>query len=65
MPGQDQFVEVDHGPFIVDNNLLLSGTSLLDMSEGGAYVHNIFAGKINCSPEPNRETRITPRILPQ
>ena len=33
---EDVFVEVNHGPFLVDNNLLLSKTSLLDMSEGGA-----------------------------
>jgi hypothetical protein len=58
--GQDLFVEVDHGPFMVDNNLFLSTTSLLDMSEGGAYVHNLFAGKIVNSPEPNRETPFHP-----
>jgi alpha-N-arabinofuranosidase len=54
--GQDLFVEVDHGPFLVDNNLFLSRTSLLDMSEGGAYVHNLFAGKITNRPEPSRQT---------
>ena len=50
------FVEVDHGPFVVDNNLFLSGRSLLDMSEGGAYVHNLFAGPIEPRPELGRET---------
>jgi len=54
--GQDLFVEVNHGPFIVDNNLFLSSTSLLDMSEGGAYAHNLFAGRITNCPAPNRET---------
>jgi len=58
--GQDLFVEVDHGPFVADNNLFLSATSLLDMSEGGAYVHNLFAGHIVTSPEPNRETPYHP-----
>ncbi len=58
--GQDLFVEVDHGPFLVDNNLFLSPTSLLDMSEGGAYVHNLFVGKINSRPEPGRETPYHP-----
>jgi alpha-N-arabinofuranosidase len=58
--GQDLFVEVDHGPFVVDNNLFLSGTSLLDMSEGGAYAHNLFAGRIVSRPEPNRETPYHP-----
>jgi hypothetical protein len=50
------FVEVDHGPFLVDNNLFLSGGSLLDMSEGGAYVHNLFTGHIESRPELSRET---------
>lgn len=58
--GQDLFVEVDHGPFLADNNLFLSGTSLLDMSEGGAYAHNLFAGKITNRPEPSRDTPYHP-----
>lgn len=59
--GEDIFVEVDHGPFILDNNLLLSGISLRDMSEGGAYVQNLFAGRITTRPEPARST---PYLLP-
>jgi len=58
--GQDLFVEVDHGPFVVDNNLFLSSVSLLDMSEGGAYVHNLFSGKIISRPEPSRQTPYHP-----
>jgi alpha-N-arabinofuranosidase len=57
---EDLFVEVDHGPFVVDNNLFLSPTSLLDMSEGGAYVHNLIAGRISSRPEPSRETPYHP-----
>jgi alpha-N-arabinofuranosidase len=57
---EDLFVEVDHGPFLVDNNLFLSGTSLLDMSEGGAYVHNLMTGRIVSRPEPGRETPYHP-----
>lgn len=57
---EDLFVEVDHGPFVVDNNLFLSATSLLDMSEGGAYAHNLFAGRIVSRPEPNRATPFHP-----
>ena len=52
----DLFVEVDHGPFLVDNNLFLSPNSLTDMSEGGAYAHNLLTGKITSWPEPNRST---------
>jgi len=44
---QDLYVEVNHGPFIVDNNLFLSSISVWDMSEGGAYVHNLMTGKID------------------
>jgi len=53
---EDLFVEVNHGPFLVDNNLFLSGRSLFDMSQGGAYVHNLFAGRIVLRPELGRET---------
>jgi alpha-N-arabinofuranosidase len=44
--GEDVFVEVDHGPFLMDNNLFLSALSLRDNSQGGAYVHNLFTGTI-------------------
>ncbi|NQT21633.1 MAG: right-handed parallel beta-helix repeat-containing protein [Planctomycetes bacterium] len=54
--GEDLFVEVNHGPFLVDNNLFLSGVSLLDWSEGGAYVHNLLTGKIISQPELGRST---------
>ncbi len=57
---EDIFVEVNHGPFLIDNNLLLSGSSLLDVSEGGAYVHNLFAGAINAWQELGRETPYHP-----
>jgi len=57
---EDLFVEVNHGPFLVDNNLFLSAGSLLDMSEGGAYVHNLFAGGIRPRPELRRETPYHP-----
>jgi hypothetical protein len=52
----DLFVEVDHGPFVVDNNLFLSPLSLSDMSEGGAYAHNLMTGRILSRPEPRRST---------
>ena len=52
----DLFVEVDHGPFLVDNNVFLSPLNLRDMSEGGAYVHNLFAGRILSQTEPRRST---------
>jgi alpha-N-arabinofuranosidase len=53
---EDLFFEVDHGPFLVDNNLFLSEVSLLDISEGGAYVHNLLTGKIISRSELGRST---------
>lgn len=44
---QDLFFEVDHGPYIVDNNILLSPRSVQENTDGGAYLHNLFAGDIN------------------
>jgi alpha-N-arabinofuranosidase len=43
---EDLFVEVDHGPFLIDNNIFLSPRTLLSVSQGGAYVHNLIAGAI-------------------
>ena len=57
---EDLFVEVDHGPFLVDNNIFLSPTTLLDMSQGGAYAHNLIAGKIISTEELRRETPFHP-----
>ena len=56
----DLFVEVNHGPFLVDNNLLLSGLSLRDWSEGGAFVHNLMTGKIESRPVLGRSTPFHP-----
>jgi hypothetical protein len=56
----DIFLEVDHGPFLIDNNVLLSPCSIRDLSEGGAYVHNLIAGEIDCSPELSRSTPYHP-----
>lgn len=53
---QDLFMEVNHGPFLVDHNIFLSPGALRDWSQGGAYVHNLFAGRIVHRPELRRET---------
>jgi alpha-N-arabinofuranosidase len=53
---QDLFVEVDHGPFLVDNNIFLSPTTLLDVSQGGAYVHNLIAGGTHLNAFDGRMT---------
>ena len=56
----DLFVEVNHGPFLVENNILLSELAIRDWSEGGAYVHNLIAGNIELRPQ----SRETPFQLP-
>ncbi len=53
---EDLFMEVNHGPTLVDNNLLLSEVGIVTQSEGGAVVHNLIAGQICMWPEPNRYT---------
>ena len=54
--GEDLFVEVDHGPFLVDNNIFLSPYTLVDRSQGGAYVHNLFAGDVSPNTYDARKT---------
>jgi hypothetical protein len=58
---EDFMVEVCHGPYLLDSNLFLSPWAVKDMSTGGAYVHNYFAGRIaNCT----EHQRYTPYHLP-
>ncbi len=58
-PSEDLFVEVNHGPFLVDNNILLSGNGVLVNSQGGAYVHNLIAGRVRVAVG---ERRLTPYL---
>ena len=53
---QDLFVEVDHGPFLVDNNLFLSAKALLVYSQGGAYAQNLIAGGMDLNSFDARQT---------
>ncbi|MEN8156331.1 MAG: right-handed parallel beta-helix repeat-containing protein [Bacteroidota bacterium] len=52
----DLFPEVNHGPYLVDNNLFLSATAVENWSESGAYVHNLIAGEIKLNPITDRTT---------
>jgi len=58
-PSEDLFVEVNHGPFLVDNNVLLSAISILVNSQGGAYAHNLIAGSVHVAVG---ERRLTPHL---
>ena len=53
---QDLFLEVDHGPFLVDNNLFLSPQTLLMVSRGGAFAHNLVTGNTRVVPFDDRMT---------
>lgn len=44
--GQDIFCEVDHGPYLIANNIMLSGSAHFANSQGGAYAHNLMTGSI-------------------
>ena len=44
--GEDIFIEVSHGPTLVDNNLLLSDRSVKLATQGVAFVHNLIAGAL-------------------
>ncbi len=58
---EDLFIEVNHGPYIVDNNILLSPVAINNWSGGGAYLHNLITGYVNIRPELSR---FTPYFLP-
>ncbi len=67
MFNSDVFVEVGHGPTLIDNNLLMSKQSITIPSEGIAVVHNLILGGfglINSGVDSivngQREPRYTP-----
>ena len=53
---EDLFNEVNHGPMLVDNNIMLSEISILNASQGTAYAHNLITGKIIIRKVSNRYT---------
>jgi hypothetical protein len=58
---EDIFLEVNHGPFLVDDNILLSTSGIRTQSQGGAFIHNFISGTVYMWSEPNR---FTPYFLP-
>ncbi|MET3425462.1 hypothetical protein BJ973_004674 [Actinoplanes tereljensis] len=53
---RDLFIEVSHGPFLVDHNILGSTASFESFSQGGAFVGNLFAGTVWLQAVPDRAT---------
>lgn len=43
---RDLFVEVSHGPYLVDHNILTADYALDNHAQGGAYVNNLIRGKM-------------------
>lgn len=63
MMSQDLFVEVSHGPTLIDNNILLSDVSLRFATQGVALVHNLICGAFTCVGE-GTGPRYTPYHIP-
>ena len=63
MPSQDLFVEVSHGPTLIDNNILLSDVSLRFATQGVAMVHNLICGALTMVGE-GTGWRYTPYHMP-
>jgi len=53
---RDLFVEVSHGPCIVDNNILASKRALENVSQGGAFINNLIGGRTSQRKVLNRST---------
>jgi hypothetical protein len=47
--GEDVFVEVSHGPTLLDNNVFLSYSTGRLSTQGVAYVHNLIAGSFTAT----------------
>jgi hypothetical protein len=53
---RDLFVEVSHGPYVVDDNIFASPASIEIVSQGGAYLHNLVVGTVRLEPVMDRAT---------
>lgn len=53
---EDIMVEVSHGPYLIENNILTSPKSLENASQGGAFVHNLILGGMVWWNSPDRGT---------
>ncbi|MCI8623372.1 MAG: hypothetical protein HFG26_06870 [Provencibacterium sp.] len=65
--GEDIFVEVSHGPTLIDNNLLLSDCACRLSTQGLAFVHNLIAGsftRVGQGSENGGKRFPTPRYTP-
>lgn len=65
--GEDLFIEVSHGPTLLDNNIFLSDRAVKLATQGVAMVHNIIAGAftaVGCGVDNGTLSKISPRYTP-
>ena len=69
--GEDIFIEIAHGPCLVDNNIMLSERAIKLPTQGVAFVHNLIAGSVTAvgkgvknGSQKYDSTRYTPIHLP-
>ncbi|MCR5178375.1 MAG: right-handed parallel beta-helix repeat-containing protein [Lachnospiraceae bacterium] len=65
--GEDIFIEVSHGPTLIDNNILLSTRTLKLATQGVAVVHNIIGGAfaaVGVGVNNGAKTLMSPRYTP-
>ena len=65
--GEDIFVEVSHGPTLIDNNILLSDRALKLACQGVAVAHNLIAGSlaaVGIGTDNGAKTLASPRYTP-
>ncbi len=53
---RDLFVEVSHGPYLVEHNIFGSPAALELFSQGGAFVNNLICGTMRLEPVLDRAT---------
>ncbi|MEU8238099.1 right-handed parallel beta-helix repeat-containing protein [Actinoplanes missouriensis] len=53
---RDLFIEVSHGPYLVEHNVLASPAALELWSQGGAFVNNLIGGTLWLMPVMDRAT---------
>jgi len=53
---RDLFIEVSHGPYAVDHNVLASRASVEVVCQGGAYVNNLIGGTVRLEAVLDRST---------
>ncbi len=53
---RDFFIEVTHGPYLVDNNIFASNYSFDNVAQGGAYVNNLCCGSMRRIKTLDRST---------